>query len=324
MNELIEKIFANQNVKNNLITTWQDFINIALYDEELGYYKRDKIRVGGENSDFYTASSLKQKVFSALVKSSAESILNRNKKNIGDYKFLEIGAEPERQIIEDSLVIRLGDEIVIPQNSIVISNELLDARPFERFRFESGKWKKRLLKISRLADNYSFSEELIDASDSENYHLIKYFPHAKVEGFSIDVSFDALELFEKICTQNWQGVLIFADYFRTARELSELPLGTARSYFKHTVSADVTQNAGLADITFSPCSDTLMEIVKKANFKNIRTDFQSNFFIEFASAEIRKIIETDEKDYLKKRELSELISPVHLGNAFRILSACRL
>ncbi len=323
-NEIIEKIFAQNNDEKSVLITWENFITHALYDDKFGYYKRDKKRVGGNESDFYTASSLKRKVFSELITESAKTILSNANVDFFNYQFLEIGAEPERQIIDNSMVIRLGEEIKIPQQAIVISNELLDARPFARFKFDCGKWKKRILKISKTTTDYEFSEELSDATEEEIEHLYRYFPYAKVEGFSIDVSFDVLKMFDTICAQDWQGILIFADYFRTARELSELPRGTARSYFKHKDSSNLTQNIGLSDITFSPCSDTLLDIAKEHAFTEVRVDSQLNFFMNFATKKIQEIIEAREKYNFKKRELAELINPVNMGEAFRVLSAHRL
>ena len=324
MSQLIEKIFCENNANDSLKIAWEDFINYALYDKKLGYYQKEKIRVGNAEADFYTAVSLKQKVFSDLIETSAKNILSQNNLNFNDYTFVEIGAEPNSQIIENSIVFRLNDDIAIPQKSIVISNELLDARPFSRFKFIGNKWRKRILKIERTKNSeYKFSEEFDEPTPEEKLHIQKYFSKASVENFALDISFDALNLFEKICSQNWCGIFIFADYYRTANELSELPLGTARTYFKHTDSSDIAQNAGDCDITFSPCSDTLLDIAKHFNFVDVEENYQANFFIKNAQEKIRQIIETKETDNLRKRELSELISPIHMGSAFRIISGLR-
>ena len=71
MNPLIEKIFTQNSADKILIIDWADFINYALYDKEFGYYQKDKKRVGGANSDFYTSVSLKQKIFSELIEESS-------------------------------------------------------------------------------------------------------------------------------------------------------------------------------------------------------------------------------------------------------------
>ena len=326
MNPIIEKIFAHHNADNSLLLDWAELINYALYDKEFGYYQKNKKRVGSTtDTDFYTSVSLKQKVFSELIFESAKTFLAKENQDINNYTFVEIGAEPNSKIIENSVVFRLGDKITIPEKSIVISNELLDARPFSRFKFINGNWYKRLLKIERNTNSqYKFSEEFTTPTPEESKHIQKYFIKASVENFALDISFDALQMFENICAQNWQGAFIFADYFRTAQELTELPLGTARTYFKHTDSTDITQNVGDCDITFSPCSDTIIDIANAHNFTNTLQDFQANFFIKNAENKIRQIIEADETFNLRKRELSELISPVHMGSAFRIIAGTRL
>ncbi|MFR6032226.1 MAG: hypothetical protein ACLUKN_03000 [Bacilli bacterium] len=72
----------------------------------------------------------------------------------------------------------------MPQNTILFSNELLDARPFSRFKFIGGKWSKAYLDFS----SYSFPprEIFLPSDESETALLEKYFPKAKVQDFRID------------------------------------------------------------------------------------------------------------------------------------------
>lgn len=320
MNAALEKIFALSGGGESVSLPWEEFIGACLYDPEIGYYRLPKTRVGGSGADFYTASSLKAGVFSELVCEAAQTLLGGK----GGFEFYEIGAEPERQIISGSRGARLGEEILIPRNAAAISNELLDARPFARFKFSDGSWKKRILRISRRGGEPEFSETLAEPTQAEAEHLSRYFPKARVEGFSIDASFDALGLFEKICAQNWRGVLIFFDYFRSAEELSEMPSGTARSYFKHSYQKEIFDNAGNADITFSPCSDPLLDIAASCGFSNARIDTQAEFFVKFAPRKTREIAEIKNPLDPRKRALAELISSANMGACFRALSAVRL
>lgn len=324
MNPVIAKLFGEYARGNSAKIPWETFIDACLYDSELGYYRKDKLRVGGDGADFYTSASLKERVFAELVYESAKSILAGRGADIADFEFYEIGAEPNTRIIENSKVARLGDPIEIPPNAVVISNELLDARPFARFRFNGGKWNRGFVEIEKSGGGFDVCENFGEANPSETALLEKYFPRAKVEGFRIDVSFDALELFEKICAQTRRGAIIFADYFRSAPELSELPFGTARGYFKHADSADITQNAGDADITFSPCSDMLADIACERGFCEISTDTQEAFFMRHAREKIREIAESPNPLDFRKRELAQLLSPVHMGAAFRVFSAVKL
>ena len=300
VNVVLEKIFRENARSSRAVVPWGDFINTALYDENLGYYRRaDKLRVGGDGADFYTSASLKNRVFSELVENAARTLATRSGFDFDSLEFYEIGAEGDRRIIENSRAAKLGDKIEIPPKAIVVSNELLDARPF------------------------SAAEVFGEPEKFELGALAKYFPRAKVEGFRIDISFDALGLFEKICSAPWRGILIFADYFRTAAELSELPNGTARGYFKHTDRADILRDAGEADITFSPCSDMLRDIAAKCGLQNFSDERQEKFFVKNAGETMRKIAQSPDPFDPRKRELVQLLSPVHMGAAFRVISAVR-
>lgn len=324
VNVVLEKIFRENARSSRAVVPWGDFINTALYDENLGYYRRaDKLRVGGDGADFYTSASLKNRVFSELVENAARTLATRSGFDFDSLEFYEIGAEGDRRIIENSRAAKLGDKIEIPPKAIVVSNELLDARPFSRFKFCGGKWRKGFVEISKGADGFSAAEVFGEPEKFELGALAKYFPRAKVEGFRIDISFDALGLFEKICSAPWRGILIFADYFRTAAELSELPNGTARGYFKHTDRADILRDAGETDITFSPCSDMLRDIAAKCGLQNFSDERQEKFFVKNAGETMRKIAQSPDPFDPRKRELVQLLSPVHMGAAFRVISAVR-
>ena len=90
MNPIIEKIFAHSNADNSLLLDWAEFINYALYDKEFGYYQKNKKRVGsGNDADFYTSVSLKQKVFSELIFESAKTFLAKENQDGDILKAIE-------------------------------------------------------------------------------------------------------------------------------------------------------------------------------------------------------------------------------------------
>lgn len=313
MTPLEQKIYNFAKDNNNVIT-WKDFINLSLFDEDFGYYKKDKIRVG-KDGDFFTSASLKHKVFGEAMKIAAENILLQNGENPDDFEIIEIGAEPNYQMIDNTKTIKLGQNINLQGNLIVLSNELLDSRPFERFTFKNNRWQKRAITFGN-----SFSEHediLISPSEDENDILLKYFPKAKVEGFNIDISIDAHNLFKKICKQKCNAVFLFADYFRSAEEISLLPMGTARTYANHKQDSDLFSNVGETDITFSPCFDIFENIAKDLGKKSF-TKTQEAFIVEYASNYAENIITS--KNKALKRELCQLISPAHMGAYFRILT----
>ena len=126
-----------------------EFVQWALYHPKVGYYQKEKKRVGkGSENDFYTSTSLGSLWGELIVASTLNLLADQDPQN---FTFVEIAAEPDSTILEDiehpfrgHLIIRLGDPIQIPERSIVYSNEWLDAQPFKKFRFDGkqSKWKE--------------------------------------------------------------------------------------------------------------------------------------------------------------------------------------
>lgn len=311
---MIERLNANGGILD-----WQDAIQIALYDSQYGYYICDKKRVGKEGADFFTSVSLDSELFAELLAEAFQSLCG---KKLEDFEIIEIGSEPQKNIFKNSKIFRIGDEIKLAGNCFVVSNELLDAQSFCRFKIVSGVWKKVFLKLD---ENEDFSEIFLDADISEKEILEKYFPTKDVvEGHRLDVSFSALKLFENLCLQDWCGVLLFADYFRTCAELLQTPLGTARAYFEHKASYDLLKHiTGGVDITFSPPAEIFIDILKRSGFSKISCENQGAFFVKNSSKIITHIAENFQPLSKRKRNLMELIGPAGIANNFRILAASR-
>ena len=68
----------------------------------------------------------------------------------------------------------------------------------------------------------------------------------------------------------------------------------------------------------------LADIAGKCGFCEISTETQEAFFMRNAQEIIRKIAESPDPLDFRKRELAQLLSPVHMGAAFRVFSAVKL
>src|ERR1017187_5321632 len=69
------------------------FMELALYDPVIGYYRRDRPRVGtAPGTDFFTASS-SGPIFGELIAAACGTLLGG--RNPRDYTFVEIGTEQQ-------------------------------------------------------------------------------------------------------------------------------------------------------------------------------------------------------------------------------------
>lgn len=303
--------------------SYEDFIGAALYDPELGYYQRNRRRVGRDpQADFYTASSIGN-LFAPLIIEACVKLLGDNPKN---FTFVEIGAEPESGLLHnhehpfaDYRTIGAGEKIELNGNLVVFSNELFDAQPFRRLLYRDGRWQERILRISE--DSENLVEDTIDPS----HKPLPKLPDAG-EGYQLDWPQAAAELCRQIAGQPWQGLWVCLDYgLSEAVLLQERPQGTARTYAQHRMGDDLLANPGETDITCHICWDHLETILDQSGFNFIDLKTQESFFMHHSTHYISRILQDSQGQFSRERQsLKELLHPQHMGRRFQALSARRM
>ncbi len=303
------------------LVSWSGFVRECLYSVPYGYYVKDAKRVGREGADFFTSQSLNPGLLARLLGCAAKKFTGFG---VDGLDIFEIADEPGERLFEKSRIFRLGDDINIESGrALIFANELPDALPFDRFVNRSGAWKKRMI------DPCGLSETEADLPAGESAALGEFFPaQSYPEGFCLDYSFESVGLFERIMRMPWRGVLIFADYFRTAAELADFPRGTARGYFKHSQFADLLEGyrrlgAGNFDMTFSPPEEPFIEAAGRTGACEARCVSQEKFFVENCFEAVDDIIRNEGPLSTDKRSLAELMSPSGMGSAFKILYAVK-
>ena len=82
---------------------FDEFVEWALYDDDTGYYRQSKLRVGkSKNSDFYTSTSIKSFVWENFLIESCCKLLGKNDPR--DFVFVEIAAEPRSNSLDQNLI----------------------------------------------------------------------------------------------------------------------------------------------------------------------------------------------------------------------------
>ncbi len=312
------------------VMSYADFTDTALFHPELGYYRRDRRRVGRERgTDFYTASSVGGGVFAALVRAAAERMLG-GAEALARHTLVEVGAEPGASIFEPERArfagirtVRVGEPLDIPDRAVVFANELFDAQPFLRLRHRDGAWRELGV---RVGPGGALAEVELPELTEDAVRVVAGIPSPWLDGFTLDVSPAAERLMSALLAGGWRGVAIFPDYGKPLAELLEnCPAGTARAYHRHTQSNDLLARPGEQDLTFHVEWDALAARMREAGFESVTLERQEAFFMKHSLAELETLFAraaTSREPALMGR-VRELLHPAHFGAKFQILSGVR-
>ncbi len=308
--------------------TFAQFMALALYDPNVGYYRRPQKRIGYEpGTDFFTAST-SGPVFGELITAACVSLLGEA--DPGVFHFIEIGAEPSPPTAVDATsgvltgvthpfatarTVGLGQPLELAGNCIVFSNELFDAQPFHRFVFRHGSWRE--LGVALQGDELAMTELTTRTPIA--------LPETAEEGYLIDAPLAATGLIESIVSPRWTGLFVAVDYGKSWRELTEAtPQGTARAYFRHTQSNRLLAHPGDQDLTCHICWDWLETALKKHGFSQTAVESQESFFVRRAGRYIARASAEDAAHFSQRKgSLAQLLLPAHLGQKFQVLHARR-
>ncbi len=300
--------------------TFAQFMELALYHPEAGYYRRAGPRVGfGPGTDFFTATT-SGPVFGELIAASCCNLLGG--RNPQDYTFVEIGAEPGHRVLTGVAhpfgavrTVRVGEPLELRGHCVVFSNELFDAQPFHRYIFREGTWRE--LGVA-LRNDALVETELTTATPSP-------LPATAGESQIFDAPLGATALASRIAAEPWQGLFIACDYGRTFPELAEnSPNGTARAYHHHTQSNDLLARPGEQDLTCHVCWDWLTDALHRHGFAHPSVESQEAFFVQHAAEYITSLTAAEAAKFSRKKlSLLQLLHPSHLGQKFQVLHAIR-
>jgi len=307
--------------------SFAEFMDVALFDPEVGYYATRRARVGrGGGTDFYTASTFAG-VFGPLVAAAAENLVG-GAHRAREHAFVEIGAEPERALLDGvphpfgaTACVRLGEPRRIPERAVVFSNELFDAQPFYRLVWRAGAWRELGVAWS---DGALAWVELPELS-AELRGVAPRLPVSAEDGYTLDVPWRAVRLLEEIAAPGWNGLFLAFDYGRTWGQITtEFPQGTGRAYAGHRQSGDLLATPGEQDLTCHVCWDWLEEALRAAGFQTVCRESQEAFFVRHAAPAIEAIMRREASPLAPARsQLKQLLHPGLMGHRFEALWGLR-
>jgi SAM-dependent MidA family methyltransferase len=296
---------------------FRDFVELALYHPEFGYYARPQSPIGREG-DFIT-SPLLSPLFSDVLGNLINKFMSRAGDGVsqvvdigcGDGAMIRslagVGEKTERQsstphaphptptffgfdrnlsrAIPDPRVTYVSSLAEIPSADarLIISNELFDALPFARL-VQRDEHLHELWVTER--------DGVLDWSEHEAEGRYEdYFAERGIvlePGQFADVSLEWSALYAEICDFVPRGLIVTFDYGLPQSKLFRGRMrrfGTAAAYSGHRVSRDLLANPGEQDLTAHINFDDLIRTGESHGLNTLFFDMQAKFLLAQGAAE---------------------------------------
>ncbi len=263
-------------------------MQMALYDENLGYYAGRTQRVG-RKGDFFTSVSV-GKLFGNLLASRFvaywESVgrpvkwriieLGANDGALGEDILRELrrkspeawGAlqyliiEPIKRLrdiqrlrleehSEDLVTVQLIEEIEGSLPGLLFGNEVLDALPFHLLQWSGKKWHELKVGVGSETLFELFSGDPGDALQAKGFGRLKECESSLPAGYQTEVRVNFQNFVSKVASCLNDGLMLFIDYGYAAPEYYDPArvTGTMRTYEAHQAGEDPLVRPGDLDIT---------------------------------------------------------------------------
>lgn len=244
----VDHVIRDEVAREGIISVAR-FMELALYQPDLGYYRRQDRTRFGRGGDFYTAEQL-QPLFGDLIAAYATKLASAATDG-EPFSILEIGAgNGDMRSALGRWNYRgfdwTGDALPEAMHGLVLANEFFDALPVHLLIRTEEAWQELgvLLRQGQLAIGTmrgTTSPALIE-------YARRYAP-AVPEGTHLEVCTEAAEWLARLSRLHQSGTLLIFDYGYSARELIRFPQGTIMAYRNHVASEDFLSRPGGQDIT---------------------------------------------------------------------------
>lgn len=333
-------------------------MELALYHPGHGYYGRGPVRIG-RRGDFYTAVSvgplygrllaeLAARIWHRLGAPDEFTIIEqgahdgqlmedvaRGLESIGSplaEKACFLIVEPNENYraaqaakLAPLLGSRIGWRCAVegllkePGQAFFITNELLDAFPVHRIRWDGRAWGEQMVTLgndgaSLVWRDAPIADPRVDAEASR-------LPVDLPPGYTTEVHPAAAEWMRQVGGLAFQGAVLVADYgFESGEYYSpERMDGTVRRYHDHKMDGDVLQDPGACDLTSHVNFSRLLEEAAPKFEMRLCLD-QGRFLTHLAAPWLRSLEGTPASPATASllRQFHTLTHPSHMGGRFRM------
>ncbi len=344
MNRL-ERLLAERIEKGGPIT-FREFMELALYHPQWGYYSSSADRIG-KGGDFFTSSSVGTIFGRLLARQVAEMLetlpppwvvvemgagqghlsrdvvheLSRLLPGGFTYGIVERSPamrERQRGVLKDLSPVEWRDDIrdFAPFCGVVFSNELVDSFPVHLVEMtEEG-----LKEVYLDAGEGGLVEVLLDPSTPELEAYFRELGVALPPGFRTEVNLEAVGWIHEVADALKGGFVITIDYGYPSHELyqSYRSRGTLMAYRGHRASEELYSDPGEQDLTSHVNFSALKHWGEKVGLVPLGFTDQSHFLLGLGILDLISAGDgaPDMSEVLKAKTL---IMPGGMGDTFKVL-----
>lgn len=316
-------------IKDSGPITYQEFVEIALYDRSEGYYRDGK----PEGQDFLTSPEV-HPVFGETIAHYALDLAD----SVSEERFsiLELGGGAGRlaKAVASALPASRLERYVILEKArkvptgglewvnhaeelpfldgftVVMANEFFDALPFHRVVMSGGELREIFL---------GFEEGFVDLPDALSPEVAAFldaYPVYLNEQQTLEVTPALTTLVPQFSSKIERGVLLVFDYGYHLEDIAFGALfdGTMVSYSNYAMTGDIFSEIGRRDISHHVNFDHLIAVLAKGGWKKRGETAQYRFLNRLGvGGRILSLTGTE------RRAAKMLIDPDGMGSTFRVL-----
>jgi SAM-dependent MidA family methyltransferase len=350
MEALIKSIILKNDRK---AISYDEFINLALYYPDKGYYQLE-LSPFGKDGDFYT-SSFVHHVFAEVM---ANYFITISKEQKIPLQILELGSGNGRfakqlltyfhqhgvndivyYFVEQNNRRRMAsqEELLNYKNvqgykslqdfrlehgtfeGIIFSNEFLDAMPVKVIETSNNKVYE--IKVS-LDDQGKFIEKM-EPCPNHIIEWLKGYNVSLIDGHRLEIPFYMEDLYQQIHSFFQKGIIVTIDYGYYEEEWKDprLKSGSLRGYYKHQQYNNVLTHVGLMDITHHVNWNLWEKVGQRYGINKFNLYTQHDFLIQ--AGILNYLQENRSGSYFsqeskKNRAIQTLISGDFMGRMFQV------
>ncbi|PLR72611.1 class I SAM-dependent methyltransferase [Bacillus sp. UMB0728] len=325
--------------------TAEQFMDIALYDENKGYYMVPKPKIGC-NGDFITTSNISDIYGRAVAKwyfrqtqerglpshvceigagdgRFASAFIDEWNKLSGDPVTYFVKEEsPYHKGLQSSLIgarVQQVDSLeeLKPFCGLIFSNELFDALPVRVVEKQQG----RMMEVMVAMESGELKEEAVPLEDPSVLSYIRENGLKLKENQRLEIPLRMIGLISSISEMLQKGIVLTVDYGYTDEELMDpaRKRGSLRGYSNHRLIEDFLRSPGKMDITSHVHFDSFIREGEKRDLKFEGKYRQDEFLLSCGILE--DLLNHDDPDPFsaasrRNRAIRQLILPSGMSAAF--------